>query len=63
MALSVTLTLLYPQAAFTFWTLALACAVLRYILDAHFPSDVLGGIALGYGVAHLVAKLSYLPAA
>ena len=63
MALSVTLALLYPQAAFTFWTLALACAVLRYILDAHFPSDVLGGIALGYGVAHLVARLSHLPTA
>jgi len=25
---------------------------LRYILDAHWPSDVLGGVALGYGVAH-----------
>ena len=63
MALSVTLAMLYPQAAATFWGLALACAVLRYLLDAHFPSDVLGGIALGYGVAHLVAKLSHLPTA
>lgn len=54
-ALSVLLAILYPAAAITFWTLALLCAVLRYLLDAHWPSDVLGGIALGYGVAHLTA--------
>jgi undecaprenyl-diphosphatase len=52
-ALSVTLAIMYPQAAVTFWGLALFCAGLRYVLDAHWPSDVLGGIALGYGVAHL----------
>jgi membrane-associated phospholipid phosphatase len=50
-ALSVMLAILYPQAASTFWGLAITCAVLRYILDAHWPSDVLGGVALGYGVA------------
>jgi membrane-associated phospholipid phosphatase len=53
-ALTVMLSLLYPAAAATFWGLALLCAVLRYVLDAHWPSDVLGGIALGYGVAHFV---------
>jgi membrane-associated phospholipid phosphatase len=51
-ALSVVLAVLYPAAAPTFWGLAVACAVLRYILDAHWPSDVLGGMALGYGLAH-----------
>jgi membrane-associated phospholipid phosphatase len=50
-ALSVTLAILYPPAASTFWGLAITCAVLRYILDAHWPSDVLGGVALGYAVA------------
>jgi membrane-associated phospholipid phosphatase len=50
-ALSVMLAILYPAAASTFWGLAITCAVLRYILDAHWPSDVLGGVALGYGVA------------
>ena len=54
-ALSVTLATLYPNAAATFWGLALACAALRYILDAHWPSDVVGGIALGYAVARGVA--------
>ena len=49
----VTLSIMYPQAAVTFWALALLCAGLRYVLDAHWPSDVLGGIALGYGAAHL----------
>jgi len=51
-ALSVLLSILYPAAAPTFWGLAIACATLRYILDAHWPSDVLGGIALGYACAH-----------
>ena len=50
-ALSAALSALYPQAAPTFWVLAIACALLRYILDAHWPSDVLGGVALGYGCA------------
>src|SRR3954453_580072 len=51
-ALSVILSIWYPAAAPTFWGLAIACAGLRYILDAHWPSDVLGGVALGYTVAH-----------
>ena len=50
-ALSVVLAAYYPPAAVTFWVLAIACACLRYVLDAHWPSDVLGGIALGYAVA------------
>jgi membrane-associated phospholipid phosphatase len=53
-ALSVVLAAMYPPAAVTFWALALICAVLRYILDAHWPSDVLGGIAVGYVAAHII---------
>jgi membrane-associated phospholipid phosphatase len=52
-ALSVLLAILYPAAAPTFWGLAITCAALRYLLDAHWPSDVLGGVALGYAVAHV----------
>ena len=62
-ALSVMLAMLYPNAVVTFWVLALACAFLRYVLDAHWPSDVAGGIALGYAVAYLTARFSHLPAA
>lgn len=51
-ALTVVLAILYPRGAEIFWALALICAGLRYIMDAHWPSDVLGGIALGYGAAH-----------
>jgi membrane-associated phospholipid phosphatase len=51
-ALSVVLAVLYPNGAATFWVLALTCAGLRYIMDAHWPSDVLGGIALGYAVGY-----------
>jgi membrane-associated phospholipid phosphatase len=47
-AMSAVLAQLYPAAAPTFWTLAVVCALLRYVLDAHFPSDVVGGVALGY---------------
>ena len=52
-ALTVALAYLYPQGVITFWALALICAGLRYVLDAHWPSDVLAGVAVGYGLAHL----------
>jgi undecaprenyl-diphosphatase len=50
-ALSAGLAWMYPAAAATFWTLAVICACLRYLMDAHWPSDVLGGAALGYACA------------
>lgn len=53
-ALSATVTAFYPAAGVVLWPLALVCAGLRYVMDAHFPSDVLGGIALGYGIAWAV---------
>lgn len=53
-AFAVVLSLLYWPAAVIFWVLALICAGLRYIMDAHWPSDVLGGIALGYAAGHIV---------
>ena len=59
-ALTVVLSVMYPQGAITFWVLALCCAFLRYVLDAHWPSDVLGGIALGYGAAHLSLRITHL---
>jgi membrane-associated phospholipid phosphatase len=55
-ALTVALACLFPQAKITFWVLAIITAVLRYVLDAHWPSDVLGGVALGYIVAHLAMR-------
>jgi undecaprenyl-diphosphatase len=55
-ALTVVLTHLYPQtgAIIIFWTLAMITACLRYVLDAHWPSDVIGGIAVGYGTAWMI---------
>ena len=53
-AYAAVLSAAYPHAAVTFWALALLCAVLRYVMDAHWPSDVLGGIAVGY-LAGIVA--------
>lgn len=61
-ALTVMLSLptMYPQASATFWALALACASLRYLLDSHWPSDVIGGVALGYGVAYGIALIFHM---
>ncbi len=56
-ALSVMLCIYYPAGAVTFWTLAILCGVLRYLMDAHWPSDVLAGLALGYAVANAAAKM------
>jgi membrane-associated phospholipid phosphatase len=52
-SMSVLLTHLYPPAGIVFWVLGIGCAVLRYLMDAHWPSDVIGGIALGYAVTQL----------
>ena len=60
LALTVVLAALYPAAAPIFWVLAIVCALLRYLMDAHWPSDVFGGLALGYALAHLT--LHYFPA-
>lgn len=51
-AMTVVLSTIYHDGAPVFWSLAILCAVLRYVLDAHWPSDVLGGIALGYVMAY-----------
>lgn len=52
-AMSVILAQLYPGAVLIFWILGITTAVLRYLMDAHWPSDVLGGVALGYAAANL----------
>lgn len=51
-ALSAVLVALFPAGANVFWSLAAVCAVLRYLLDAHWLSDVLAGCAIGYVIAH-----------
>jgi membrane-associated phospholipid phosphatase len=50
-ALSAMLAHFYPAGAPTFWTLAVICGLLRYVLDAHWPSDIVGGIIAGYVIA------------
>jgi len=60
MCLSAFLAQLYPQAAITFWVLAILCSGLRYILDAHWPSDVLAGSALGLACAWSVMRALHM---
>src|SRR6185436_17299946 len=57
MAMSMLLAKLYPPAAMLFWALALICAALRYLMDAHWPSDVLAGIALGLAMAAIAWRV------
>lgn len=57
MAMSVVLAWLYPPAAITFYALAFACGALRYVLDAHWPSDVLAGLALGIAAGNVAIRL------
>ena len=57
MAMSVPLAMFYPSAAITFFSLAILTAALRYVLDAHWPSDVLAGLALGYLCAIVILEL------
>jgi membrane-associated phospholipid phosphatase len=57
MAMSMLLAKLYPPAALLFWALAIICAALRYLMDAHWPSDVVAGIALGLAAGALACRL------
>ncbi|MGE5608976.1 MAG: phosphatase PAP2 family protein, partial [Bacillota bacterium] len=59
-ATTVVLAHFYPSAAAIFWVLAIICAALRYLMDAHWPSDVMAGFILGYAVA--VATLQVMGA-
>jgi membrane-associated phospholipid phosphatase len=52
LALSAVLARFYPSAAVTFWALAAITALLRYVQDAHWPSDITAGLLLGYICAH-----------
>src|SRR5258706_3716325 len=53
MAMSLLLAKLYPPAAMLFWGLAIICAALRYLMDAHWPSDVVAGVAIGLAAGAL----------
>jgi len=57
MAMSLLMAKLYPPAALLFWALAIICAALRYLMDAHWPSDVVAGIALGLAAGALVWRV------
>jgi membrane-associated phospholipid phosphatase len=57
-ALSATLAHYFPVTSAVVWTLAALCGILRYLVDAHWPSDILAGAFLGYSVAWAVWTVS-----
>lgn len=64
-ALTVALIHAWPHAAIIFCILAGIVGLLRYLLDAHFPSDVFAGFLIGLLVANAGVALleSTLPVA
>jgi len=57
-ALAGVLSVYYPPIRWLVWTLAVGCAVSRYLDAVHWPSDCLVGAVLGY----VCAWIALLPA-
>lgn len=59
-ALSISLSILYPQAFEVLVGLAICTALLRYLMDAHWPADVLAGVGCGYAIGYgMMAAFGY----
>jgi membrane-associated phospholipid phosphatase len=56
-ALSLVLCQAWPPGTAVFITLAVITSLLRYVMDAHFPSDVLAGVAVGLLIGHYGLQL------
>jgi membrane-associated phospholipid phosphatase len=58
MCLAVTLGFMYPAGCWLFIFMAMMVGLQRVMFQAHYPSDVMGGAALGWLVASLgIARL------
>jgi membrane-associated phospholipid phosphatase len=55
-ACTVALIHVWPEAAVVFWILASITAVLRFVMSAHFPGDIVAGSAIGVGLGAAVAR-------
>lgn len=54
-AAAVALSFIFPGARVVWFALACAIGASRIVVGAHYPSDVVGGAALGAGAAYLTA--------
>ena len=56
-AMSASLTMVVPRLWPLWWTLAIIVALERIAENAHYPSDIVAGAALGIAVAMLAKKI------
>jgi membrane-associated phospholipid phosphatase len=58
-AMAASLTIVAPKWRALWWTLAVIVGLERIAENAHYPSDIVAGAALGVAVAHLAKKFVY----
>jgi undecaprenyl-diphosphatase len=51
--LAATLGAFYPKLRWLLWTLAIGCALSRYLDAVHWPSDCWAGVLIGYAAARI----------
>lgn len=60
-ALAIVLACVYPRLAWMFWTLAVGCALSRYVDAMHWPSDCWVGAVIGYLGARVALRVGGRP--
>lgn len=53
-ACTVALIRVWPEAAVVFWVLASITALLRFVMSAHFPGDIVAGATIGVALGDVI---------
>jgi membrane-associated phospholipid phosphatase len=57
MALAVSMLLIHKRVGYVFFVLAILIGIARIFAGVHFPGDIIGGFALGAGIAYLIKNV------